>query len=83
MYLSAQTSGASNARGTNNEQYLITKAFSGAIGMTQLKLRVQNLVEFRLSESSDKALSAKYAYQAKSRDCERSKRTPFEEADIT
>jgi len=32
--------------------------------MTRLKRRVQNLTEFRLDESSGKALSAKHAYQA-------------------
>jgi len=32
--------------------------------MTRLKMRVLNLAKFPLGESSDKALSAKHAYQA-------------------
>jgi len=50
--------------------------------MTRLRLRVENLAEFRLSESSDKVLSAKYVKQAKPRDREQSKRTPFREVGI-
>ena len=50
--------------------------------MTRLRLRVGNLAELCLSESSDKALNAKYANQAKPRDRERSKRTPFREVGI-
>ena len=75
LQLSAQTSDASSVGGTNNEQCLITKTLGGATGMTQLRLRVKNLAEFRLSESSDKALSVKYANQAKPRDRDRLKRT--------
>ena len=67
---------------TNNEQCLITKTLDGATEMTRLKLRVWNAAEFRLSESSDKALSAKYANQAKPRDRERSKCIPFQEVGI-
>ena len=61
LRLSAQTSGASSVGGTNNEQCLVTKALGGATGMTRLRLGVENPAEFHLSESSDKALSAKLA----------------------
>jgi len=70
LRLSAQTSGASSAGDTNSKQYLVTKELGGATEMTWLKLRVRNPTEFRLSESSDKMLSGKYANQAKSRDRE-------------
>ena len=77
LRLSAQTSGASSAGGTNSERCLVTKAFGGATRMTQLRLRVRNPAKFRLRESSDKALSAKYANQSKPRDRKQSKLTPF------
>ena len=67
---SAQTSGVGSAGGTKSEQRLVTKALDEAIRMTQLRLRVRNLTEFHLSESSDKALSVKHAYQMKLRDPE-------------
>jgi len=65
LELSAQSSGANSAGGTNSEQCLVTKALGKVTEMTWLKLLVRNPAEFRLSESSDKAMSAKYAYQAK------------------
>ena len=68
--------------GTNSEQCLITKALDGATEMIRLRLRVWNPAEFRLSESSDKELSAKYANQAKPRDRKWSERTPFGEVGI-
>ena len=49
------------AGGTNNEQCLVTKVLDGVTGMTRLRLRVRNPAEFCLSESSDNALSLKYA----------------------
>jgi len=36
--------------------------------MTRLKVRVENLTVSRLDESSGKALSAKFAYQAELKD---------------
>ena len=42
-----------NAGDTINEQCLITKALGGATRTTQLKMRVENPVEFRLDESSE------------------------------
>jgi len=42
-----------NAGDTISEQCLITKALGGATRTTQLKMRVENPVEFRLDESSE------------------------------
>ena len=72
----------SSIGGTYNKQCLIAKALGGVTGMTQLRLRVWYLAEFRLSGSSNKALSAKYVNQVKLRDREWSKRTPFQEVGI-
>ena len=58
LRLSTQISGANSARVTSSEQYLVTKALSEVTRVTLLRLRVGTPVEFRLSESSDKALSA-------------------------
>jgi len=41
-----------NAGHTISEQCLITKALR-AIGMTRIKMRVENLAEFRLDESTE------------------------------
>jgi len=38
---------------TVNEQCLITKALGGVTRITRLKMRVENLAEFRLGESSE------------------------------
>jgi len=48
----------------DNEQCLVIKALGRTTGMTRLKMRVENSATSRLGESSDKALSAKHAYQA-------------------
>ena len=48
----------------NSNQCLITRALDGAIGMNQFRRRVKNPAKFYLDESSDKAQSAKHAYQA-------------------
>ena len=45
-----------------------TRAPNEVTGMTRLKVRVENLEASRLYESSGKALSAKYAYEAKLKD---------------
>ena len=79
MHIQAEQS---SIGGTISEQCLITKALGGVTGMTRLRLRVLNPVEFRLSESSDKALSATYANQVKPRNRELSKCTPFREVGI-
>ena len=42
-----------NVGDTINEQCLITKVLDGATGMTRLKMRVENPVEFCLDESSE------------------------------
>ena len=41
-----------------------TRAPGEVTGMTQLKVQVENPAASRLDEFSDKALSAKHAYQA-------------------
>ena len=43
-----------------------------------LKLRIWNPAKFRLSEFSEKALSATYAYQVEPKDHKQSKCTSFE-----
>ena len=45
-----------------------TRASGKVTGMTRLKVRVENLAASHLDESSDKALSAKHAYQAELKD---------------
>ena len=44
------------------------RASGEVIGMTRLKVRVENPAASRLDESSGKALSAKHAYQAELKD---------------
>ena len=45
-----------------------TEAPDEVTGTTRLKVRVENPATSRLDESSDKALSAKHAYQAELKD---------------
>ena len=52
----------SSAGGTDSEQYLTLEC------LTELLEWLQNPAEFRLDESSVKALSAKHAYQVELRD---------------
>jgi len=61
---SEQSSKAEQVGGTDNEQWLITKALGRVTGTTRLKMRVENPAASSLSESSDKALGTKHAYWA-------------------
>jgi len=45
-----------------------TGASGEVTGTTRLKVRVENPATYPLDESSDKALSAKHAYQAELKD---------------
>jgi len=45
-----------------------TRAPGKVTGMTQLKVRAENLAASRLDESSGKARSTKHAYQAELKD---------------
>ena len=50
------TERAEKAGGMDNEQCLVTKALGRTIGMTQLKMRVENLAASRLGEFSEQSV---------------------------
>ena len=50
---SEHPSGAEQARGTNNEQSLVTKVLGWTTRITQVKMRVKNLATSGLGEFSE------------------------------